>query len=179
MSFVTASEVEPLLALNRATFCLVSVLHCSTALSPVTGGVMNRSVLATTIALLVILSTPLTAAAQSRDEAKPNGCEWSDHQDARVCWFYPAENGQTTLYVFPGSIRPANRDDAVNFVYMSSTRQVRNYAQVNCHESLDHWHRFSDSRNAEVIPVTSYASHRMLNYICESAGHRVWEQTRR
>ncbi|WP_156815446.1 hypothetical protein [Pseudanabaena sp. PCC 6802] len=130
------------------------------------------------ISLLVAISTPLTAMAQSRSESRPDKCEYLQNGEY-ICSFRGADTGETVISAFPNSIRRQGRQGAVNFDYMTSSRLIRNQAQVNCHESLDRWHRFADEYRAELVDVTTYASHKMLNYVCEQAGHSVEEQINR
>lgn len=138
---------------------------------------MQRVLLTIVASLIATTFTPLAAMAQSRAESTPDGCEM--FQGEPTGYFVGAEDGNTVISVFRDSIHSYGPKGSVNFDYMTSRRRVRNQAQVNCHESLDHWHRFLDEYRAELVDVSSYASHRMLNYVCERAGHAVGEQTTR
>jgi hypothetical protein len=130
------------------------------------------------ISLLMTISTPLTTMAQSRAESRPDWCSYLRNREYG-CNFKGAEDGETVITVFPNSIKRQERQGSVNFDYITSNRRIRNQAQVNCHESLDHWHRFLNEYQAEFVDVTTYASHRMLNYVCEQAGHPVGDQVNR
>jgi len=138
---------------------------------------MKRVLLPAMVMFLATVSTPLTALAQSRMESRPDSCGTLEDESS-VCNFNGAENGNTVISVYSDSIQ-RGLQDAVNFNYITSSGRVKNYAQVNCHESLDHWHRFTNEYHADLVGVSSYASHRMLNYVCEQADHTVGEQTGR
>lgn len=141
---------------------------------------MKRVFLPLIIALLTTIFPMGAAIAQSRAESRPDVCGNSRYGEY-TCDFFGAEDGDTVISVFPQSIQWLGRRGAVNFEYITSSRRVRNRARVNCHESLDHWYRFT-GRNligSERIPVSTYTTHRMLNFICEQAGHPVSDQVGR
>jgi hypothetical protein len=140
---------------------------------------MKRIFLPVIIALLATLSTSGTAIAQSRAESRPDDCGYERYGEF-TCNFLGAENGNTVMSVFRDSIKRLDSRGTVNFDYITSSRRVRNRAWVSCHESLDHWHRRSGRYSAsQNVPVSSYTTHRMLNYICEQARHPVGDQVER
>jgi hypothetical protein len=133
------------------------------------------------IVLLGVISMPVVAIAQpntasKRAESRPDNC--GSRNGEYTCNFNGAEGGNTVMSVYPASIKRAAESSA-DFQYISSSRGVKTSAQVNCRESLDHWHAFTDASHSEQGDVSTYATHRMLNYICEKAGHSVGEQINR
>ncbi|GEM_PF-5749777 len=139
---------------------------------------MKGAYLPVLITLLAGISTPLAAMAQTRAESRPNWCGALQNEEY-TCSFNGAEGGKTVISVFPYSIRRQGNQGTVNFDYITSSRRIRNQAQVNCHESLDHWHRFLNAYQSELVGVSTYASHRMLNYVCEQSNHPVGDQINR
>ena len=137
---------------------------------------MKRVLLPILATLLATTFAPLPGMAQSREESRPDFC--SDVRGETVCNFRGAEDGNTLIGVFTDSIQRASWE-SVDFDYITSSTRIRRQAQVNCHESLDHWHRFTDDYHTDLVDVTTHASHRMLNYVCEQAGHPVSDQINR
>lgn len=128
------------------------------------------------ISLMATISIPITAIAQSLPRPL-NDCGYLFTTDGyeKVCTFHPTTD-HAILVVLPNSIQTGRGSHSADFIYLNVPHPShdyregrRSYAQVDCYRR-DHWHRFTDAWNSDIIPAESDAAKQMLRFVCEEAG---------